>query len=530
MAKKRNQNNAALYLRLSRSDGDDVESNSIGNQRAILQKHAAESGLNVVGEYVDDGLSGTTFARPSFMRMIDDINAGTVGAVLCKDLSRLGRNNALVAYYTEIFFVENHVRFICVIDGIDTAIRESEIMPFMSIINEYFAKDLSKKVRSAYRSQALKGNYTGQTPPFGYMKSPENKHLLIHNPETAPYVQKMFRMAAEGKGAAHIARIMRKEGILTPRSYAQKKWGITKPKTYKDETDWADTSVRVILTNKVYLGHMISQKSRPTSFKNRKPVKLPEEDYIVVLNTHEPLVTKEEFDIAQASIRKKQRRNKHDFVNIFSGLLKCSDCGAGLVLHTPVRKGVVHKSYICNRYRQRSKYCTSHYIKYEDVYKLVLESIQEKQRFVKEHRNELADYARKLAGNDANSELKRVRGRLENAKTRRDELDVLIQKLFEQVAMGSLSQERFDSLCVTYENEQKELKEKIAALEISVSTQNDEDENTSRFVELIKRHGEVTELTIPVLHEFIGSVIVHQAEGGKIHNRKQKVIINFRFN
>ena len=230
--------------------------------------------------------------------MVDDIEAGKVSIVLCKDLSRLGRNNAMVAYYTEIFFIDNHVRFIALNDGIDTAFGDNEIMPFKSVINEYYARDVSKKVRSAYRSQALKGNYTGASPPYGYLKSPENKHLLIPNPETAPIIQRMFRMAAEGMGTAKIARLLREDDRLTPRSYAQKILGINRPKTYKDEYDWADTSVRVILTNRVYLGHMVSQKSKPTSFKNRKLIKLPEEDYVVVQNTHEPLVSEDEFEIA----------------------------------------------------------------------------------------------------------------------------------------------------------------------------------------------------------------------------------------
>jgi len=478
---------------------------------------------------IDDGLSGTTFERPSFKRMIEDINAGTVGAVMCKDLSRLGRNNALVAYYTEIFFVDNHVRFVAVNDGIDTAFGDNDIMPFRSVINEFYAKDLSKKVRSAYRSQAFKGNYTGQTPPLGYMKSPENRHLLVPNPETAPLVQRMYRMAAEGMGTAKIARILREDGVLTPRSYAQKTWGITKPKTYKDETDWADSSVRVILTNKVYLGHMVSQKSKPTSFKNRKPIKLPEDEYVIVQNTHEPLVTDEEFDIVQHAVRKKQRWNKHDFVNIFSGLIKCSCCGAGMVLQSPIRKGVVHNSYVCNRYRQSPKYCTTHYIKYDDVYKLVLESIQEKQRFVVAHHDELADYAKKLAGQGADSESKRMCDDLDNAAKRKAELDTLIQKLFEQVALGSMSQERFNTLTAAYENEQKSLKEKIDALEKIVSTRQSNENNIMQFFELLERYENVTTLTVPILRALIDSIVVHQAEGGKILNRTQKVVINFRF-
>lgn len=413
-------------------------------------------------------------------------------------------------------------------DGIDTAFGDNEIMPFKSVLNEYYARDLSKKVRSAYRSQALKGNYTGASPPFGYLKSPENKHLLIPNPDTAPIVQRMFRMAASGMGTGKIARVLRDEEILTPRSYAEKVLGINRPKTYKDEVDWADTSVRVIISNRVYLGHMVSQKSKPTSFKNRTPIKLPEEEYVVVCNTHEPLVTEDEFDIAQKIFRIKKRWNKHNFENIFSGLLKCSDCGAGLVLHSPVRNGVVHHSYVCNRYRQRSKYCTIHSIRYDEIYRIVLEGIQEKQQFVKAHQNELAVYAQKLASRGADIELKKMRSDLDKSTRRNGELDILIQKLFEQVALGSLSQERFDTLTATYEAEQKALKAKIDSLQKNVSNRCGDEENIMRFFKVVQRHEYVTKLTAAILHEFIENVVVYQAEGQRL-SRTQEVVINFRF-
>ena len=231
----------------------------------------------------------------------------------------------------------------------------------------------------------------------------------------------------------------------------------------------------------------------------------------------------------QHAVRKKQRWNKHDFVNIFSGFLKCSDCGAGMVLQSPTRKGVVHNSYVCNRYRQSPKYCTTHYIKYDDVYKLVLESIQEKQWFVAAHHDELADYAKKLAGQGATSESKRMRDDLDTAAKRKAELDTLIQKLFEQVALGSMSQERFNTLTAAYETEQKSLKEKIDDLEKIVSTRNSNENNIMQFFELVGRYENVTTLTVPILRAFIDSIVVHQAEGGKILNRTQKVVINFRF-
>ena len=524
---RQKQNNAALYLRLSRDDGGDVESNSIGNQRSILQRYAEESEFIVIGEYVDDGISGTTFERPSFKRMVEDIEAGKISIVLCKDLSRLGRNNAMVAYFTEIFFIENRVRFIAVNDQIDTFVGDNEIMPFKSVINEYYARDISKKIRSAYKAQAQKGNFTGPVPPYGYLKDPNDKYHLIPNPETAPVVKRMYAMAASGIGTSQIAKALKNDGILNPTSYYIQVLEVNRPITYKDDTEWSKTSISEIIRNKVYLGHMVSQKTSTISFKNKTRIQYPEEDFVTVLNTHEALVEQEEFDLAQKIFSIKNRGNKYGFENIFVGILKCSDCGSGLSINFPG----THKqyfSYCCNRYRQYSTYCSSHYIRYDDVYRIVLEGIQDKQRFVKEHEDKLALYAQKLAGRNADIDLKQMRSDLDRFRKRRDELDVILQKLFEKMALGAIPQERFETLSSTYEEEQKSLKEKIATLQEKVSDRGGDVQNIMRFFKLVHKHDDVTELTADILHKFIDSVVIYQA-GGKRKDRTQKVIINFRF-
>ena len=521
------QNNAAIYLRLSRDDGGDVESNSISNQRAILQKYARDSGFTLFKEYVDDGISGTTFERDGFKRMIVDIEEGKISIVLCKDLSRLGRNNALVAFYTEIFFIEKRVRFIAVNDQIDTFAGDNEIMPFKSVINEYYARDISKKIRSAYRIQAQKGNYTGPVPPYGYLKDPEDKYHLVPNPETAPIIKRMFAMAASGLGTARIAKALKTEGILNPTAYCIQVLGINRPFTYKDDTDWSNTSITEIIRNKVYLGHMVSQKASTVSFKNKTRIRYAEEDFVTVLNTHEALVEQDEFELAQKIFSIKNRGNKYGFENIFVGILKCADCGSGLSITFPTSRKQ-YFAYCCNRYRQYSTYCTSHYIRYDDVYRIVLEGIQEKQQFVKAHAEELALYAQQLADRGADIGLKQMRSELEKSRKRCDELDLLLQKLFEQVAMGAIPQERFETLSSTYEEEQKALKAKIAGLQVGVADRGGGLQNIMRFFELVRKHDDVTELTAKILHELIDSVVIHQA-AGKRKDRAQKVVINFRF-
>jgi hypothetical protein len=412
-------------------------------------------------------------------------------------------------------------------DNIDTALGDNEIMPFKSVINEYYARDISRKIRSSYKAQAQKGNFTGPVPPYGYLKDPDDKYHLIPNPETAPVVKRMYAMAVSGIGTARIAKALKNDGILNPSAYCTQVLGVNRPFTYKDDTDWANASITQIIRNKANLGHTISQKSTSMSFKHKTQYRRPEEEQIVVLNTHEPLVSQEDFDLAQKIFGIKNRGNKHGFVNIFVGALKCSNCGSGLSIMFPTS----HKtyfSYCCNRYRQYSTYCTSHYIRYDAVYKIVLESIQEKQRFVKAHAEELALYAQKLAGRGADIELKYMRSDLDKLRKRCDELDILIQKLFEQVALEAIPQERFETLSSTYEEEQKTLKAKIATLQVNMADRGGETQSITRFFELVRKHDDVTELTAEILHEFIESVVVYQAEG-KRKDRTQKVVINFRF-
>jgi len=528
--RKQQQNNAALYLRLSRDDGGDVESNSIGNQRAILQRYAREAGFDIIDEYVDDGWSGTNFDRPSLKRMLGDIDDGKIGIVLCKDLSRFGRNNAMVSYYTELFFPENDIRFVAVNDGIDSAKGDNEIMPFKSIINEYYARDISKKIRSAYKAQALKGAYTGPVPPYGYMKSPENKYLLIPDPETAGVVRRLFGMAASGCAPYTIARTFTDEKILVPNAYNKKKHSVGFKESNITDTCWNPNTIRGFIRNEVYIGHMVSQKQSTKSYKSKKIVRLPEEDRIRVENTHEALVDQETFDLANKCFKAKRMPNKHGFVNIFVGLIKCADCGSGLQYVYPT-KSIPSFGYQCNRYRHYARrLCTSHYIKYDNVYDIVLQKIQQKVRFVNEHRDKLAEYAQKLATQNFDNDLKQVRSEIEKSQRRCRELDFLIQKLFEQNATGVLSDERFVTLSGAYEVEQKALKTKIADLQNRLSEQENSAQDTLRFFNLVSKYTVITELTAENLNDLIDTIVVHAPEGQRSRKaRKQKVEVNFRF-
>ena len=529
--KRQQSNSAAIYLRLSRDDGGDVESNSIGNQRAILQRYADECGFDVLNEYVDDGWSGTDFERPSLKRMISDIEHGKIGIVMCKDLSRFGRNNAMVAFYTEIFFPDNDIRFIAVNDGIDSDKGDNEIMPFKSIINEYYARDISKKVRSAYKAQAHRGAYIARVAPYGYMKNPENTYQLIPNPETESVLRRIFALAASGTSAHTIAKTLRQEQIITPSVYNKRTYDLGFRELYTSDCDWCPSTVRSIVRNEVYLGHMISQKRATKSFKSKKMVIRPEEEWIKVDNTHVPLVDQETFDLANKALTAKRREpNKHGFVNIFVGIIKCADCGTSLTCLHPTN-GKPTFGYQCNRYRHHARrYCTNHYIKYENVYNIVLAKIQQKVQLVNEHKDKLAKYAQRLAEKSSGDDTKQAKSELANYQKRQKHLNLLVQKLFEQNVAGALDDEQFATLTETYSFEQKIVKGKIADLQTRLEERESEADNIMRFFELVGKYSEVTELTAEIIIDLIDKVVVHAPSNrGKGENRKQKVEVHFRF-
>lgn len=527
---RKQANMAALYERLSRDDGGDAESNSIITQRQMLRRYAKEQGFTVYDEYTDDGISGTTFERPSFKRMIRDIEDGKIGVVLCKDLSRLGRNNALVAYYTEIFFPDNDVRFICVSENIDTGKGENEIMPFKSVINEYYARDISRKVRSAYRTKALNGEFTAAFAPYGYLKDPKDKHRLIIDEETAPVVKRIFEMAFEGLTPYKIARQLSADKVRTPRAYLAHKFGKYQncfPAKYPE--DWSNTTIMAILQNRVYLGNMVANKSTTKSFKNRKQVAIPEAEWIEVKKTHEPIIDEHLFHTAQKVVRVKKRENSKGEPNIFAGLLKCSDCGAGLGYVKGKTEG--HQgAYNCNVYRKKnSRYCTAHYITHKALYQIVLEDIKRNAQIAKQYEDELSEYAKKVAGGNDNGKCKRLQKDLDKLKQRDTELDTIIKKLFEQNALGVISDERFLTMSAEYEAEQKQTAGQIAELEAQLNKRDCEVNNTAKFLDIVRKYSEITELTAPILNDLIDSIIVYNAEGRGRKNRKQKIEINYKF-
>jgi len=517
-----------LYARLSKDDGDaDKESNSISNQLQMLRYHAKEKGFEVIGEYVDDGFSGTTFNRPDLNRMIEDAMADTEpSGIMVKDMSRFGRNNAMFMYYVEEIFPNNDILFIALNDDVDTRFEENEMMPFKSIMNEYYARDTSKKIRSVKKTTALNGGFCGSFAPYGYRVDPENKRKLLIDPDTAPIVKRIFELSKQGSSVHQIARTLCEDGVLIPRAYRAMKNGKLETSTgFKYPTDWVGKNVKMILENQVYLGHMVSHKTQTKSFKNKKPVPVPKEDWIVVKNTHEAIIDEETFELVQKFISVKKRPNKTGRPNMFVGLVKCPDCGRNMAFSNPNGK---EPRFRCRTYARNSNLCTTHAISYDALVQIVMSDIQKHIRNMEALGDQFIEEMQELSEKGGSQKIQQFKEDLNIAQKRIEEIDNVIMKLFEQNALGKISDERFEKMSIAYENEQKDLIEKRDKLKAKITAEEMKTKNTNQFLETIRKYENVTELNRSMLVELIDSIYVYQAEGtGK--ERKQKVEINYRF-
>jgi DNA invertase Pin-like site-specific DNA recombinase len=521
---------AALYCRLSRDDGGDAESNSIATQRMMLQRYAKEHGFTIQDEYIDDGFSGTNFQRPNFQRLIADIENGKIGVVLCKDLSRLGRNNALVAYYTEMFFPDNDVRFVAINDAIDTSQGDNEIMPFKSVINEYYARDISKKVRSAKRTRAQNGEHHCGRAPYGYMKSPADKHKLVINEETAQIVRWMFEMASEGLSIYSIATRLYKTKIITPSAYVFQQTGGFQSKVYADcPHAWHAQSVKSILSSQIYIGNMVNHRQTTKSFKNRKVFNVPKDEWIIVEHTHEPIVSAEQFEKVQRLLSIKKRENIRHGTNMFAGLLFCADCGRHLYYQSSMRIRGGGGGFNCDTYRHHTRVgadrrCSSHSIGYNALRDAVLANIND---VIRGSINQ-DECLERMAANQ-NDDASDDRKALERLKYRDNELKLLIKRVFEQNTLGRISDDTFSELYAAYQTEQKEVRAKIEELETKLTEWKNESGQADRFIEAIKRYTEITRLTREVLVDFTEKIVVYEAMGNHRKGRQQTVDIYYRF-
>ena len=530
--KKENIGITALYCRLSRDDGAEGDSNSVANQKRMLAKYAKENGFGNTRFYVDDGYTGTNFNRPGFQQMLEDIEMGYVSTIIVKDMSRLGRDYLQVGYYTDTYFPDRNIRFIAVNDCVDSNDGENELAPFRNVMNEMYARDISRKVRSSHRLRGNAGEPLSQ-PPYGYMKSPENKKKWIVDAEAAQVVQDIFRMCLEGKGNETIARILQEQKVLIPMAYWQSK-GLprggkkTQPNPYK----WGKTTVAKILAQQEYCGDVINFKTYSKSFKNKARIPNPEENWAVFKNVHEPIIDREAFEAVQKLMSKTKRRapkKENAEKNMFCDLLYCADCGSKLWSHVnTVNKNIQYFS--CSNYKTdtRGTCETRHYIRADAIEQVVMLELRRMAQFLQDDEEAFAELLAQKTNKDILKEQKYLEEELCKSVARNEKISGLYEKLYEDNASGKVTDEWFMQLSHKYEVERMELKAKIAELRKRISNIGTMQQNKENFINAIRRFMEMKKLTAPLLRELIDKITVYETEGaGK--NRSQRVMIHYKF-
>ena len=513
-SKKHELGTAALYCRLSRDDNMDSESNSIQNQRKILQKAAKDKGYTDTVFFVDDGITGTTMKRPGFQKMLTAIEAGYISAVFVKDLSRLGRNYIEVGKLTEEFFPLHDIRLVAVSDGVDSDEGEDDFTPFKNIMNEYYAKDISKKRRIVNK---MKGNagVPLSPPPYGYIKNPNNPRFWVVEPEAAEVVRRIYCMALEGYGLAEIAARLAADGVVNPTYYWRSR-GTSRggSKSTVEPTKWGHTTVKKILTLQEYCGDVINFKSYSKSYKMKKRIENPEENRAIFLNVHEAIIDRQTWEKVQA-LQKGTRRKKPTVTqepSVFSGLLKCPECGGNLNFHFNQNNHDI-KFFSCQNHNSGYRKCSkTHYIRLDFLEQVVLYEVKRLACFASEYEN---DFIKAMIGRSAKvAENGRIRKQRElDALTARDrELDMLFERLYEDNVAGKIDDARFAKMSKRYEQEQGENAKKIKALRLELKKDESKRMDIDDFLETARRYTDVATITKRMVAELIDHIEVYHAE------------------
>ena len=513
-SKKHELGTAALYCRLSRDDNMDSESNSIQNQRKILQKAAKDKGYTDTIFFVDDGITGTTMKRPGFQKMLTAIEAGYISAVFVKDLSRLGRNYIEVGKLTEEFFPLHDIRLVAVSDGVDSDEGEDDFTPFKNIMNEYYAKDISKKRRIVNK---MKGNagVPLSPPPYGYIKNPDDPRFWVVEPEAAEVVRRIYRMALEGYGLAETAAQLAADGVVNPTYYWRSRgtsWGGSKSTV--EPTKWGHTTVKKILTLQEYCGDVINFKSYSKSYKMKKRIENPEENRAIFLNVHEAIIDRQTWEKVQA-LQKGTRRKKPTVTqepSVFSGLLKCPECGGNLNFHFNQNNHDI-KFFSCQNHNSGYRKCSkTHYIRLDFLEQVVLYEVKRLACFASEYEN---DFIKAMIGRSAKvAENTAIRKQRElDALTARDrELDMLFERLYEDNVAGKIDDARFAKMSKRYEQEQGENAKKIKALRLELKKDESKRMDIDDFLETVRRYTDATTITKRMVAELIDHIEVYHAE------------------
>ncbi len=516
----------ALYCRLSQDDMLQGESNSITNQKAILKKYADDNGFTNTVYYVDDGVSGTTFERDGFKAMMTDVEAGKVGTVITKDLSRLGRDYLKTGEYIEIIFPDYDVRYIAINDNVDTFKSENELLAFKNIFNDWYARDTSKKIKAVFKAKGQSGKPLS-VPIYGYKKSDTDKNLWLIDDEPAAVVRRIYKLCIDGYGPTQIAKKLTAEGIPTPTAYAisQGRNPINKNANLKR---WDGRTISGILDKAEYCGHTVNFRTRKKSYKIKKTIRNPQEEWLIFENTHEPIITQEQFDLVQELRKHKRRPTKHEEVNPFSGICYCADCGKKMYLCRATSLTEDQEHLKCSTYSSDKDACSAHFIRTIVLKEIVLGELNKMVSFVKENEDEFIQAAMDNSVQKQSTELAKAKKAMKQAEKRIAELDKLFTTLYEDNVSGKISDERFSLMSAGYEDEQKKLRATVAELTAYIDTAEQKSSDVTAFVQAVQKYEHITELTPEIMHELINKIVVHAPDKSRGH-RTQHIEIHYRF-
>ena len=520
--------NAALYCRLSKDDEQAGESVSIGTQKMILEKFCKEHDFRIYDVYVDDGFSGLNFERPEFQRMLKDVEDGKINLVITKDLSRLGRDYIQTGYYTEVYFLQKHVRYIAVNDGIDTNREDNDIAPFKNILNDMYAKDLSRKVKVAKRQRAYKGLFISAQTPYGYKVDPADKNHLVVDEEASDVVKEIFRLALSGKSLVQISRILTENQILTPGSYKAIK-GDTRFERYlkdgKYSFSWCYQTVSAILKDRVYVGDIVNHRYEISNYKTKERISIPAEKHIVVAGRHEAIVSREDFERVQQLIRLRHRPKKHEFRNIFQKLTFCAECGHHMTMMMKPLKGGTYPLIRCTNHFQNPEECTHHHqIYYEELYTEILKSVQGIAKQIES--GELLKGIQKQKKSQKN--LVKLEQEKNKIQKRLISLKKIIRKLYEDFAEDLLDSESYHEMLSEYTQEQKRLSAKLSVIDVELNSQEDYEKRVEKLKSILDEYLTIEELTETMVNQLIEKIEIGHSQ--KVNGvRQQEITIVYRF-
>lgn len=536
----------ALYERLSRDDELTGESNSIVNQKSMLEEYAKNNGFSNLVHYTDDGYSGGNFERPSWKRLVADIESGKVGCVIAKDMSRIGRDYLQTGFYTEVLFRQQGIRFIAITNGVDSNDKNSgEFAPFLNIMNEWYLRDCSRKQIAAYKARGNAGIPTTNHALYGYKKDPADKHHWIIDEEAAAVVKRIFNLTIEGYGISQVATILRKDKVERP-SYYMAKNGVGTVQNNVDTShpyEWIPATVANILSKPEYMGHTVNFRSYKESYKDKKPILRPQEEWLIFENSHEAIIDKETWELAQKL--RETKRCYHDRTgeaNPLTGLVYCADCGEKMYNHrhkTKAKNGVdpltglyPFDHYECSSYARTNMRgeisCCSHYINTKALRSIILDTIRLVSQYAIENKDDFIKKVKEASKVKELEEAKNIQKQLRRDKKRHNDLDGIIKKLYESYAMGKIPEKRFELLSAEYEAEQAQLETAIEQTETELTEYTEDKDRIDKFLELAKKYTDFSVLTTPMINEFIDKIIVYKPDKSS-GEREQEIEIYLKF-